>query len=62
GMPPGGNARLGDWYTLASYQREDWQAVPGVGPVRAEALVAFFSHPEIQQIARKLNEAGVAGF
>lgn len=62
GMPPGGNARLGDWYTLASYQREDWQAVPGVGPVRAEALVAFFSHPEIQQIARKLNEAGVTGF
>lgn len=62
GMPPGGNARLGDWYTLTGYQHEDWQAVPGVGSVRAEALVAFFSHPEIQHMARKLNEAGVAGF
>lgn len=62
GMPPGGNARLGDWYTLAGYSREEWQAVPGVGPVRAEALVAFFRHPEIQHMARKLNEAGVSGF
>lgn len=62
GMPPGGNARLGDWYTLAGYQREEWQAMPGVGPVRAEALVAFFSHPEVQDMAAQLNQAGVEGF
>ncbi|HDZ46603.1 hypothetical protein LCGC14_0453590 [marine sediment metagenome] len=62
GMPPGGNARLGDWYTLAGYQRGEWQAMPGVGPVRAEALVAFFSHPEVQDMAAQLNRAGVEGF
>ncbi|MFN2410359.1 MAG: NAD-dependent DNA ligase LigB [Halomonas sp.] len=62
GAPPGSESVRGDWYELAGYQREQWQAMPGVGPVRAEALVAFFSHPEIQEMARQLNEAGVAGF
>ncbi|TVP45811.1 MAG: NAD-dependent DNA ligase LigB [Halomonas sp.] len=62
GMPPGGSARLGDWYTLAGYQREEWQEMPGVGPVRAEALVGFFSHPELQDMADLLQQAGVEGF
>ncbi|CDG52496.1 MULTISPECIES: NAD-dependent DNA ligase LigB [Halomonadaceae] len=62
GAPPGSESVRGDWYELTGYQREQWQAVPGVGPVRADALVAFFSHPEIQQMARRLNDAGVAGF
>ncbi len=62
GMPPGGDARLGDWYTLAGYSRADWQAVPGVGPVRGEALVAFFNHPDVQRMARQLQQAGVDGF
>ncbi|UXZ53851.1 NAD-dependent DNA ligase LigB [Halomonas sp. 7T] len=62
GMPPGGDARLGDWYTLTGYSRADWQAVPGVGPVRGEALVAFFSHPDVQRMANQLQQAGVDGF
>ena len=62
GMPPGGDAGLGDWYTLAGYSRSDWQAVPGIGPVRSEALVAFFSHPDVQRMARQLQQAGVDGF
>jgi DNA ligase (NAD+) len=62
GMPPGGSARLGDWPTLTDYRREQWQAIPGVGPVRAEALVAFFSHPEVQTMAAQLQQAGVEGF
>lgn len=62
GAPPGSESVRGDWYELTGYQREQWQAVPGVGPVRADALVAFFSHPEIQHMARRLNDAGVAGF
>ncbi|OAZ94813.1 NAD-dependent DNA ligase LigB [Halomonas sp. G11] len=62
GMPPGGSARLGDWSTLAGLTRSEWQAQPGVGPVRAEALVAFFSHPDVQQMAAQLNEIGVEGF
>lgn len=62
GVPPGSESVRGDWYELAGYQREQWQAVPGVGPVRADALVAFFSHPEMQRMAAQLNQAGVAGF
>lgn len=62
GMPPGGSARLGNWPTLTGYQREQWQVLPGVGPVRAEALVAFFSHPEIQAMAQQLQQAGIEGF
>ena len=62
GAPPGSESVRGDWDDLAGYQREEWQAVPGVGPVRAEALVAFFSDPTVQHMARQLNEAGVAGF
>ena len=62
GAPPGSESVRGDWDALAGYQREQWQTVPGVGPVRADALVAFFSHPEVQQMARQLKESGVAGF
>ena len=62
GMPPGGNAQLGDWDTLASYTPTDWQAEPGVGPVRADALVAFFSHPDVQRMAAQLKLTGVEGF
>ncbi|MDW0361725.1 NAD-dependent DNA ligase LigB [Halomonas venusta] len=62
GMPPGGNAQLGDWDTLASYTSTDWQAEPGVGPVRADALVAFFSHPDVQRMAAQLKLTGVEGF
>lgn len=62
GMPPGGSASLGDWSTLAGFTRSEWQAQPGVGPVRAEALVAFFSHPKVQQLAVQLQEMEVDGF
>ncbi len=62
GAPPGSESVRGDWATLAGYQREQWQAVPGVGPVRADALVAFFSHPDVQRMASQLNQSGVAGF
>ncbi|GEN29701.1 DNA ligase B [Halovibrio variabilis] len=62
GAPPGSESVRGDWDDLADYQREQWQAVPGIGPVRADALVAFFSHPEVQAMARQLQQAGVAGF
>ncbi|MGM0858899.1 MAG: NAD-dependent DNA ligase LigB [Pseudomonadota bacterium] len=62
GMPPGGSERRGDWATLSGLDRADWQAVSGVGPVRADALVAFFSHPEVQRMAARLNDAGVDGF
>ena len=62
GVPSGGSAELGEWATLEGLSRAEWQAQPGVGPVRAEALVAFFGHPEIQRMARQLQQAGVEGF
>ncbi|MCD6006763.1 NAD-dependent DNA ligase LigB [Vreelandella alkaliphila] len=62
GIPPGGSAQLGDWDTLAGYTHSDWLAEPGVGPVRADALVAFFSHPDVQRMAAQLKLAGVEGF
>lgn len=62
GAPPGSESARGDWEALAGYQREQWQAVPGVGPVRADALVAFFSHPDVQRMTSQLNQSGVAGF
>ncbi|MGM0544755.1 MAG: NAD-dependent DNA ligase LigB [Pseudomonadota bacterium] len=62
GMPPGRSERLGDWATLSGLDRADWQATPGVGPVRADALVAFFSHPQVQRMAARLHDAGISGF
>lgn len=62
GMPPGGSEHSGDWATLSGLDRADWQAVPGVGPVRADALVAFFSHPQVQHMAARLHDAGIDGF
>lgn len=62
GAPPGSEQASGNWATLSAYQREQWQTLPGVGPVRADALVAFFSHPQVQRMARQLQQAGVAGF
>ena len=58
GAPPGSAAVRADWERLAGYLYEDWQAVPGIGAVRAEALVAFFHHPEVQRMAAQLNQAG----
>ncbi|AJY52704.1 NAD-dependent DNA ligase LigB [Halomonas sp. KO116] len=62
GAPPGSETARGDWQRLADYQRDDWQSIPGIGPVRADALVAFFSYPEVQRMAWQLQQAGVAGF
>lgn len=62
GMPPGGNAGLGDWSTLADVTRSEWQAQPEVGPVRAQALTAFFSHPKVQRMAAQLRAIEVDGF
>jgi DNA ligase (NAD+) len=36
--------------------------MPGIGPVRAHDLVAFFSDPEVVRAAARLTAAGVDGF
>lgn len=62
GLPPSGKARLaGDWATLAARAPADWQAA-GASHVQAGRLQAFFAHPEVGELRRRLQAAGVAGF
>ena len=62
GMPPTGSASLEHWPILIDYQRADWEALPGIGPGRAQALQAFFSHVQVQAMASTLQALGVDGF
>ncbi|WP_226505511.1 NAD-dependent DNA ligase LigB [Pseudomonas sp. MWU16-30317] len=50
------------WQQLVAYSPEQWQAVPGIGALRAQQLTDFFKHPEVQRLALQLNEAKVEGF
>ena len=45
GAPPGSESVRGDWDDLAGYQREEWQAVPGVGKA-AHVRGRFGRHKE----------------
>ncbi|MDN6180926.1 MAG: NAD-dependent DNA ligase LigB [Halomonas subglaciescola] len=62
GAPPGSERAGGNWAALVGYTQSDWQALPHVGATRADALVAFFSAPEVQSLARQLGGTGVEGF
>ncbi len=63
GLPPsGGTALQGDWQELSERTALDWQSRDGLGPVRAERLVAFFQHPEVQALAATLQAEGISGF
>ncbi|MWJ29450.1 NAD-dependent DNA ligase LigB [Halomonas sp. ZH2S] len=63
GVPPGIDAGITEeWPALKTRTLEQWQAIPDVGSVRSEALQAFFSHLEIQQLAQRLQHEAVAGF
>lgn len=63
GAPPGLNLRADDdWTTLQSRSHAEWLRQPGVSQKSAERLLAFFSHPEVQQLAAQLQRAGVEGF
>lgn len=63
GLPPTGNARLGDqWTELQARSVEQWQKEPGIGPGRASQLMAFFQHPHVQALSEQLRTQGVTGF
>lgn len=63
GLPPSGAAPLGtDWDELAARNAQTWDAFNGIGQQRAEQLVAFFQHPQVQALRQRLYAAGVAGF
>ena len=62
GAPTGHEQAEGNWTARAALSVAQWQALPGIGPVRSEALHAFFNHPDIQRMAEALQRAGVEGF
>ncbi|WP_447754152.1 NAD-dependent DNA ligase LigB [Pseudomonas nicosulfuronedens] len=51
-----------DWSALATRRAPQWQALPGIGKVRAAQLEGFFRAPEVVQLREQLHDLGVAGF
>ncbi|POG01907.1 DNA ligase B [Pseudomonas putida] len=51
-----------DWATLARRSAAEWQALPGIGAIRASQLQAFFAAEHVQALAQKLSESGIQGF
>jgi DNA ligase (NAD+) len=62
GMPPAGDIGLSNWEAGVAMTEQAWRQHPGVGPVRARKLKAFFEHPQVQWLAGQLHEMGVDGF
>ncbi|MBS9405057.1 NAD-dependent DNA ligase LigB [Halomonas sp. TRM85114] len=63
GPPPGlEHANTRRWEPLTRRDAAAWRALPGVGPQRAEDLVAFFHHPQVRTLVERLREADIAGF
>ncbi|MDR0279154.1 MAG: NAD-dependent DNA ligase LigB [Paucimonas sp.] len=63
GIPAPTRLPLGDsWASLAGRSVERWQEEPGVGPLRARQLVAFFEHPQVRSLAARLGEQAIEGF
>jgi DNA ligase (NAD+) len=50
------------WQQLTLYSPEKWQAMPGIGDLRAQQLRDFFNHPEVMLLAAQLADAKVDGF
>ncbi|NIF25453.1 NAD-dependent DNA ligase LigB [Pantoea sp. Tr-811] len=63
GVPAPRNLSLpGDWAHLAGLGAQDWQALPGIGDIRARQLTAFFAAAEVQALAEQLGARGIEGF
>ncbi|PVZ15572.1 MULTISPECIES: NAD-dependent DNA ligase LigB [unclassified Pseudomonas] len=63
GLPPTGNAALGEhWQPLAERSRQAWEREAGIGPLRAERLENFFSHPDVAALANYLERQKVSAF
>ncbi|OOG59492.1 NAD-dependent DNA ligase LigB [Rhodanobacter sp. C03] len=62
GIPASGNAELSDWAILSARSSDQWQAIDGIGPSRADRLVEFFAHPDVRMQATRLHQVGVQGF
>lgn len=63
GVPAPTRTELGDsWAALAGRSSAQWQQEPGIGPLRAEQLVAFFAEPQVRALAARLREHAIEGF
>lgn len=63
GMPTGASLAPQDrWPALADRTCEQWREQPGVGPAKARQLREFFNHPQVQQLAEQLKNAGISAF
>ena len=62
GMPAGDVGGLSGWAALSNRGAADWQALDGIAAGRANQLVAFFSQPDVRDLAGRLHAAGVQGF
>lgn len=63
GVPAPRGLELGEsWAELAARNAARWQQEPGIGPVRAQQLVAFFQHPQVRSLAANLGEEAIQGF
>jgi DNA ligase (NAD+) len=62
GMPASGTIALTDWRTLAARNDDQWQASRGIGPGRAQHLLAFFQDADVRALAAHLHALGVIGF
>lgn len=63
GVPAPRNADLtAGWSSLAARTAEQWSREPGIGTTRAEQLLAFFSHPQVQTLAAQLLIQDIDGF
>ncbi|MFO8045743.1 MAG: NAD-dependent DNA ligase LigB [Halomonas sp.] len=63
GAPPGvASALPAGWAALAARSVDEWAREPGIGPVRARALSAFFTDRDVNHLVARLASAGVEGF
>lgn len=51
-----------NWSQLSQRTIAQWQALPGIGPQRAQQLQRFFQDPQVLRLRQQLLAAGIAGF
>jgi DNA ligase (NAD+) len=60
--PPMGQAPVAPWAAWVARSEAEWRAVPGIGPVGAKRLHAYFHAEAVAALAQRLQRAGVDGF
>ncbi|WP_346839550.1 NAD-dependent DNA ligase LigB [Microbulbifer sp. SAOS-129_SWC] len=67
GMPAASRLNTEFWHgedfaSLSARKLDEWQQLPGIGPGRAQEIMAFLEHPEINALQNRLAAHGIAGF